>query len=205
VHAFSGRLRVLATPTYRAPGCGPGRYSSILVVRASDVRVQDLGDLRGRVCALNDRASHSGMNALRRMLAGIAPTPRFFSSVRVTGSHAASIEHVKSGAADVCAVDAVTHALLTLHRPDSTAGTRVLAMTGSAPALPYVTRADAPTALVAILREALTEAARDPDPELVRARAALLLDDVTPSDESLYDEIRTIEQEAIAAGYAELE
>ena len=156
VHAFAGRLRAVATPTYRAPGCSPGRYSSVILVRSSDEHVsQDLRDLRGRVCAVNDRASHSGMNALRSIIAPFG-RPRFFSNVLVTGSHVASIEHVASGIADVCAVDAVTHALLAGIAPRRSPACASLTMTSSAPALPYVTRKDAPSELVAILREALS-------------------------------------------------
>ena len=51
--AFAGRLRVVATPCYAAPGCAQAGYASLVVVaQGSDVR--ELEDLRGRVVAIND-------------------------------------------------------------------------------------------------------------------------------------------------------
>jgi ABC-type phosphate/phosphonate transport system substrate-binding protein len=201
VHAFAGRLRVVATPRYRAPGCEGALYSSAVVVRASSP-ARDLAALRGSVCAISDPASHSGMNVLRSMVAPLADGGRFFRDVVVTGAHAASIERVRLGLADVCAVDAVTHALLARHRPHALEGTRVLTWSPPAPALPYVTRADAPCALVALMREALVAAMRDPD--LASAREALLLDGIEVLDERAYDVIAHAGEDAASRGYPEL-
>lgn len=199
VHAFAGRLRVVATPSYRVEGCGSGLYASAVVVR-SDAPWAELADLRGSVCAMNDRSSHSGMNALRAMIAPLAGGAPFFRDVIVTGSHAASIQHVQRGDADVCAIDAVTHALLARHRPSALDGTRILTMSSHAPALPYVTRADASDAVVASLRAALADTLRDP--ALASARDALALDGVVLDAD--YAAIQRIEAAAVALGYPQL-
>jgi len=201
VHAFEGRLRILATPRYRAPGCASARYASAIVVRKADPS-RGLADLRGRVCAINDRSSHSGMNVLRSMIAPLASGKPFFREVLVTGSHAASIASVREGAADVCAVDAVTHALLARHRPNAVAGTRVLAWSPAAPGLPFVTRADAPEALVVALRRALEAAMRDPALEVARER--LLLDGIEVLADGAYEAIRAMEGEAVSRRYPDL-
>jgi ABC-type phosphate/phosphonate transport system substrate-binding protein len=195
---FAGRLRVVATPSYRAPGCGEGMYASAIVVRA-DASSSELADLRGGICAMNDRSSHSGMNALRGMIAPLAGDKPFFRSVRVTGSHAESLACVQRGEADVAAIDAVTHALLAKHRPSAVAGTRILTMSPRAPALPYVTRAGGP---VDALREALVALARDP--ALAGVREALLIDDVVVLPDHAYEAIREVENDAVALGYSEL-
>jgi ABC-type phosphate/phosphonate transport system substrate-binding protein len=68
--------------------------------------------MRGTICAVNGRESHSGMNALRALVAPASHAGRFFAEVKVTGTHAASIAMVQSSAADIAAIDCVTHALI---------------------------------------------------------------------------------------------
>jgi ABC-type phosphate/phosphonate transport system substrate-binding protein len=75
-------------------------------------------------------------------------------------------------------------------------------MSPRAPALPYVTRADAPDELVAQLRAALLDAMNDPS--LDEARRALLLEDVGVQEREGYAEIARLEQAAVASGYPEL-
>jgi ABC-type phosphate/phosphonate transport system substrate-binding protein len=199
VNAFRGRLRVIATPRYAAPGCEGTSYSSAIVVGAAHL-ARRLEDLRGGVCAVNEPTSHSGMNALRAMIAPLAGGAPFFGAIRFTGAHVASLALVQAGAADVCAVDAVTHALLARHRPAALAGTRVLAMSPAAPALPYVTRGDAGDDLVGALRRALVAAIED-EP---RARGELLLEGVSIVDDDAYERIRELADGAARAGYPEL-
>jgi ABC-type phosphate/phosphonate transport system substrate-binding protein len=201
LHAFAGKLRVVATPRYLAPGCAGASYSSVVVVRAGSP-APDLFSLRGAVCAVNDRASHSGMNVLRAMIAPLATGGRFFRDVVVTGSHEASIARVRAGHADLCAVDAVTHALLARHRPAALAGTRVLVWSPLAPALPYVTRRAASDELVDRLRYAVEGTMRDP--ALAEARRELLLDGVEVLGESAYAPIAHMAERAAALGFPEL-
>lgn len=174
-HAFAGRLRLVATPRYGAPGCVGSDYASALVVGA-DAAAAALGDLLGGVCAINGVTSQSGCNALRAAVAAIgagAPGQPPFRGVRITGSHLESIRAVARGEADVCAVDVVTLALLRRHRPARLAGTRVLGLSPRAPGLPYVSAAaDADT--LARLRAGLFAALADPD--LAEVRAALLIE-----------------------------
>ena len=66
-----GRVRLVATPVYRAEGCDGARYRSVLLVRADD-RAENLADLRGRRVALNADDSQSGHNALRAAVAPLA-------------------------------------------------------------------------------------------------------------------------------------
>ena len=197
-----GTFRVVATPHYAAPGCEGYRYSSAVVVRASS-RVTALGALRGAVCAFNSRDSQSGYNALRAAIAPIAGSETFFAETVETGAHAASIEAVRAGRADVCAVDCVTWALLARHRPSSLPGLRVLAFTEPMPGLPFVTAGDCSDATLDRIRRALERAFTRPD--LADARDALLIAGLSMSTLDTYEPLRAMERAAIALKYSSLE
>jgi ABC transporter, phosphonate, periplasmic substrate-binding protein len=198
VNGFAGALRPLATPCYRAPGCvGPAYTSIVVVAEESPARGQD--DLRGGVCAINGWSSHSGMNALRAVVAPLNRGGRFFARVEVSGSHRASLAMVARGTADVAAIDCVVHALLVRHRPAAVAGTRPLGQTPAAPAPPFVTRAAAGDATVERLRTALFRTFDDPS--LEAARADLLLGGIEVLPRAAYDRINGFERFAAARGY----
>lgn len=182
-HAYAGRLKVVATPCHAAPGCAGGDYSSAIVVRENaDVRA--LSDMRGGVCAINGPDSWSGRHALRVALARERASRAHIWRVVTTGSHAASIAAVAQGHADLCAVDAVTHALLVRHDPGALAGTRVIGFTPAAPGLPYVTRGDADGVVLDRLRRGLRGAMADP--RLADAREALLISGMMERDAGDY-------------------
>lgn len=193
-----GRVQLVATPVYCTPGCEGARYRSALVVRA-DEPAQDLSELRGRCAAFNATDSQSGYNALRRSVAPLADRGRFFLGQVATGSHVASAAAVASGAADLCAIDCVTWAMLGKYQPEVVAGLRVLGYTLSAPGLPLITAATAP---VERIRDALTAVLAAP--ELAATREALFLDGLELLDEAAYDEIGRMEDEAAACGYPTL-
>ena len=197
-----GTLRVVATPHYAAPGCRGHRYSSAVVVRASG-RVNALDALRGSVCAFNSRDSQSGYNALRAMIAPIAGGAPFFADSVETGAHAASIEAVREGRADVCAVDCVTWALLARHRPRLLSGLEVLCRSEPVPGLPLVTAGDSPDPDVETIRRALERAFTTP--ELADVRAALLITGLSTTTNETYDPLREMERTAVARKYPRLE
>jgi ABC-type phosphate/phosphonate transport system substrate-binding protein len=195
------RVRVVATPRYCAEGCDGAAYRSAVVVRASDP-VQDLADLRGRRAALNDLASNSGMNLLRAAIAPLAYGAPFFGAVAITGAHAASVEAVVAGEVDVAAIDCITWAHLLRLRPSVTQGLRVLSWTRATPGLPLITSATTDAALLAALRQALTEVAADP--ALAVVRTELLLDGFEILPAGAYDDILALERDAIAQNYPTL-
>ena len=201
-HALAGIVEPVCTPVYAARGCSGGRYSSALVV-ADDAAATTLADLRGGVAACNGRDSHSGYNVLRRMVAEHAGGERFFAEVLETGAHVASLRAVAERRADVCAVDAVTHSLCAHWEPERLAGTRVLAFSPAAPALPYVAGRGVTAAVRERMRAAVHAAAADP--ALAATRAALQIVDVCDLPRAAYDEIPAMEREAQRLGYPELQ
>jgi hypothetical protein len=198
VHGYGAMLRPLATPCYRAPGCAGARYASIVVV-GEDSPARSLEDLRSGVCAINGRDSHSGMNALRALIAPLSRDGRFFAAVRISGAHRESLALVVRGEADVAAIDGVIYALLARHRPAALAGTRPFGQTASAPAPPFVTAAGTSDDLAARLRAGLRGAVADP--ALAAARDDLLLAGIEILPPAAYRRIAAFERLAARHRY----
>jgi ABC-type phosphate/phosphonate transport system substrate-binding protein len=135
-------------------------------------------------------------------LAGSFVQPDLLGEAIQTGSHAASLELVGAGKADVAAVDCVTFALLSRYRPSAVGDVRELCRSASAPALPYVASSAISEWRVAQLRKGL-QAAMD-DPALAEARAALLLNGVQLLRGEAYERITEIEVLAFDRGYRAL-
>jgi ABC-type phosphate/phosphonate transport system substrate-binding protein len=201
VKGHSRMLQPVATPRYSAPGCDGHRYSSVVVV-GDTTGATEIEDLRGTVCAVNGPESHSGMNALRALLAPLSHKGRFFSEVIETGAHVASLALIASGKADVAAIDCVTYGLLARHRPAALAGTRKLCYTAPAPGIPYVTRVDSDDDLVANLQAALVEVFADP--ALASARDDLFLAGIELVPHATYYDLVDFERHAVEHGYPKL-
>ncbi len=100
VNGYAGRLQPIAVPHYDVPGCRGSDYASMVVV-AEDSTAGDVLQMRGAVCVINGPESHSGMGALRALVAPESREGRFFAEVKVSGTHAASLEMVRRGAAEL--------------------------------------------------------------------------------------------------------
>ena len=201
VNRHAARLRPVATPHYAAPGCSGREYASLVVV-AEGSAADGVEDLRGTVCVINGPESHSGMNALRALVAPLSEGGRFFAEVKVSGTHWDSIAMIARGEAAIAAIDCVTHALLARHKPEAVAGVRVLCHTAAAPAVPFVARAGASEELIERLRAALFEAFHAAD--LAATRDDLLLDAVEFLPASAYAPISEMRAIAEQYGYPEL-
>jgi ABC-type phosphate/phosphonate transport system substrate-binding protein len=201
-HVLKDAVRLVATPCYAAPACEGAGYCSLVVVPA-DSPAADLADLRGRRVAFNAPDSQSGFNVLRAAVAPLAQGGRFFAEAIATGSHAASLELVAGGGADVAALDCVSFALFQRGGRPATESVRILCRTAAAPALPFITAASTSDADLLRLRRALR--AMIADPALAKARGALLLRDFMLLPDSAYDVLLDQECAAIAAGYPRLD
>jgi ABC-type phosphate/phosphonate transport system substrate-binding protein len=202
LHGLKDRVRLVATPCYAAPGCEGPTYCSVIVV-PSQAPAATLADLKGRRVAFNAFDSQSGFNALRAGIAPLAKAGRFFGQAIETGSHAASLELVAAGGADVAALDCVSFALFQRCGWPATERVRVLAWTASAPSLPFITATATDDEHLLRLRRGLHAAMVDP--ALAQARETLLLHDVMLLPDSAYDVILDMERTAIAAGYSRLD
>ncbi len=200
-HALAGRVQLVGAFAYAAPGCEGVYYRSQLVCRDADAG-QPLQAFRGRVVAYNSEDSQSGYNSLRALLAPWARDGRFFASAVASGSHRSSVELVRSGKADLAAVDCVTWALLERDQPEAVHGLQVCGQTAPAPGLPLVTSIHTPAAALQALRQALHHVVVDP--RWAEARAALLIQDFAELPLSAYGVIEQMAQNAIDAAYPRL-
>jgi ABC-type phosphate/phosphonate transport system substrate-binding protein len=195
MHEFAGRLTLVATPCYAAPGCVGPNYRSYFVVRADDRRTS-LAEYAGAAAAINSEHSHSGFNILRWRVAREGRSP-FFACVERTCGHEASIEAVRSGRSDLAAIDCVTFALLRRYRPSATESVRILEESPLAPGLPYVTAAGATGQESACLRRALADTLADRS--LAAVRDALLLLGAEELSLAHYEAIRAFAREGAPA------
>ena len=160
-------VKLVATPHYSAPGCDGPRYAAHVVVREADP-ARSLLDLRGARLSVNGEDSYSGYHVWRRLLPAGEGVRTFFGNVAASGSHRAGIRSVLAGEADACAVDCVTHVLLSDRLGGELDGSRILATSPTAPGLPYVTGAATPDEEVRKLRDGLFAALADPALETAR-------------------------------------
>ena len=189
-----GQAVMLGIPRYTFEGCNGATHRAAFIVRAPD-QAQGLPDLRGRVFGCNSRFSNTGMNLPRLALARVAGGRRFFERVVQTGAHQASLEALAFGTIDLCSVDCVTWGLLQRHRPEATAGLRVLAWTEPSPCLPFVTSVATSNPIVAALTTNL----------LGQGEPGLGLVGVDPPDPAPYAILAEYEQEAADRSYPVLE
>ena len=197
VDHLRGRVQLVGTFRHTVEGCDGIRYSSKLVVREDDPGTS-IADFRGRTAAYNAANSQSGYHGLLALVAPLAEGGRFFGRAVPSGAHARSIELVKSGAADIAAIDCVSLAAFARVRPASLRGLRVIGATGTAPGLPLITAAATPPDVLAALRRAV--AGVFDDDALADVRAALFLDgfEVVPPD--TYEFVAELRRQALALG-----
>jgi ABC-type phosphate/phosphonate transport system substrate-binding protein len=189
-HELKGKVTLVATPCYSAPGCAGSNYCSHIIVR-EDSGITELAQLSGKIAAINSYDSQSGWNVLRHSLNPALKGAGTFPRVIETGGHRKSVAAVREGRADVATIDCVTYARLGIVAPQEIAGLKVLAETASAPSLPYITRKDIPADDLRRLRAGLQAAVQDP--ALAEARAALMIRDIVVLPLEAYDRILEIE------------
>jgi ABC-type phosphate/phosphonate transport system substrate-binding protein len=153
-------VQVVGAFHYTAPGCSGFRYRSELLARVDDS--QAIEDFRGRAAAVNSLDSHSGCNALRGLVAPLARAGMFFREWIVCGSHRGSLAALRSGTADIAAIDCISLAGFYRHAPESLLGLRVVGSTAAVPGLPLITAVSTTPAQLRALRKALLAACHDP-------------------------------------------
>lgn len=148
-HGGARGLTVIGFPVQDdIDGCEGPTYRSVILRRAGDLpTVQRF--------AVNGRESMSGWVALLKSREALNFDDPQRSDVIISGSHAASIQLLKRGQADIAAIDCVTLHWLLAEQPDLLDGLERLGMSPKAPSLPLVTRAGKPLRPMADIRAAV--------------------------------------------------
>nr|WP_315426472.1 PhnD/SsuA/transferrin family substrate-binding protein [uncultured Albidiferax sp.] len=201
VDALEQQVQLVGAFHYTVPGCEGIHYSSHLVCREDDAG-RTLSDFRNRVVAYNSADSQSGYHSLRSMAAPLAVDGRFFARAMASGAHIASLALVRSGAADIAAIDCISYAQFQRYQPEVLQGTRIVGRTASVPGTALVTALNTPPALLALLRQGLQQAMADP--ALAGTRASLLLGGFEAVPASAYQVLRDLDRQATALGLAQL-
>jgi ABC-type phosphate/phosphonate transport system substrate-binding protein len=168
VTQLAGRVQLVGTFAYDAPGVQGIQCRSQLVCRTDDARAS-LQAFAGSTLAFNDTISQSGTNALRALVATTTTQRPFFAARLQTGAHYRSIEAVRTGQADMAALDPVSWALWQQDYPAQAKELRVFGQTEAYPGLPLITSLQTPPQVLAALRHGLFTLATEPAFALLRA------------------------------------
>ncbi len=141
-------LTVLGCGDHRLPETPCGFYHSVVVTRPGADLVE-----AARRTAYNEGLSHSGWGAAWAWAhqAGVTLTPTL-----ATGAHAASIDAVASGAADLAVIDAVSWAIIR-READHQGALENRDRTAATPAQSFITRHPEPEAVRAALAAAIAD------------------------------------------------
>jgi ABC-type phosphate/phosphonate transport system substrate-binding protein len=135
------RLRDQVTPfcvpVFDVPGAEGKLYSSHFIVGA-DSDIESIAQAEGKIAAMNNRDSNSGMNVFRRAIACCSQSGEFFSKVVETGGHLHSLEAVADGRADIAAIDCVSYQLIKDHWPELVKQVRSIGYSAQTCGLPFV-------------------------------------------------------------------
>jgi ABC-type phosphate/phosphonate transport system substrate-binding protein len=195
--ALFDKVQVVGAFSYDVAGAQGVLCTSQLICRQDDTR-GTLVDFQGCTLAFNATDSQSGYNALRAVVATSSDARPFFGASLEVGSHANAIESVRSGRADLAAIDCVTLALWEQSNPALAPQIRVFGRTAPYPGLPLVTGLGTPTAALAALRAGLADVANDA--RFARVRAPLLVCGFEPLELSDYASCLEMRAQALARG-----
>lgn len=135
------RLRHQVTPfcvpVFDLPGADGKFYTSHFIVSA-DSGIESVAQSEGRIAAMNNRDSNSGMNVFRHSIAKCKPRGKFFAKLVETGGHLQSLEAVADGRADIAAIDCVSYQLIKDHRPELVKQVRSIGFSAKTCGLPLV-------------------------------------------------------------------
>ena len=198
---LTGKVQLVGSFAYAAPGVQGMDCHSQLICRASDAR-DALEAFASSSLAYNDTVSQSGYNALRALLASTRAPQPFFATAVQTGSHYRSIDAVLQGQADMAAIDAVSWALWQRDQPQHANKLRVFGQTAAYPGLPLITSLQTPPVLLAALRDSLQAVATGP--AYAALRAPLLVNGFVVSTLADYQVCITMQDAAYSGGLRRL-
>lgn len=154
--ALRGKVHLVGAPHYGVEGCGPGTYSSAIVMQRG-VALSSIQETKGLRLAFNSDDSLSGYRCL---VPEIGDPTVWFGSLHHSGSHRASARLVADGAADIAVLDALCWHYLQRFDPACASALTVLGWTGVMPSLPFIARLETSQSEMVALRDSLNAASK---------------------------------------------
>lgn len=165
-------------------------YFSEVVVRA-DSPHQTLQELRGKTWAYNDPQSLSGYYSILNRLALMGETGDFFSQVRCSGSHLASIELILAGEIEGTAIDSIVWSFWLRDNLGKAKGLKVIDQLGPHGVQPIVMSAFLGEERKAQIREFFAGLSGDPK-VMSHLSEHFFLEALVPVDDTHYSREREI-------------
>jgi len=198
-HDFQETHEVITVPEFAIDGCSGIHYSSWILARANDPR-ESLADFKQSIAVINAHDSNSGMNAFRSEVSRVSTGQRFFSEVKVSGSHLNSLSMIRNQIGDIAAIDAITFGLANRLGEINASDFKILLQTQLLPGLPFIAhrqfRLDGKLVNSA-LNEGLTNLPQE-------SSTILPIRKFSSVNTEQYRRIMELEEAAIQLGYPEL-
>lgn len=194
---ISSQLQTLVAPVMQASRYEnrPIYFSDIIVSAQS--HLHSFADLGGKTWCYNDPGSNSGYNLMRQRLIQEGYPSHFFGQVIQSGSHQRSIRWVVEGRADCSAIDSTVLEQELRDFPEFSPHLRMIESLGPCPMPPVVAAQRLGTGMINALHSALCE----PDAELQAAMRRSHIHKYVPVQCEDYEELATMYEAAVEAGY----
>lgn len=194
--------RLLAAPVSNgALYKGQPKYYSYVIV-PKDSSFARFQDLKGKTYVYNDKISNSGYNMPRAKMISIGATKGFFGKVLHSGSHEESIRMVAEGKADASAVDSLVLDYALLKNEPFAKEVKIIETLGPAGAPPIVYSSILPDETAKKIKHALITMHEDAEGQAILKKANLAR--FVEVDDSNYDDIRKMANDAQKAGFMEI-
>ena len=130
-------VNVVGTPLWTDVSDDRGRYRTVIVVPES-LGITSIDQAVGLRAVVNNTQSLSGWCSLGIALASTANYSAVATPYVQSGGHAASLQMLQDGDADIASIDSATYRLLSRHRPALVENVRVIGYGPAVPATPII-------------------------------------------------------------------
>ena len=130
-------VNVVGTPLWTDVSDDRGRYRTVIVVPES-LGITSIDQAVGLRAVVNNTQSLSGWCSLGIALANATNDSAVATPYVQSGGHAASLQMLQDGDADIASIDSATYRLLSRHRPALVENVRVIGYGPAVPATPII-------------------------------------------------------------------
>ena len=130
-------VNVVGTPLWTDVSDDRGRYRTVIVVPES-LGITSIDQADGLRAVVNNTQSLSGWCSLGIALANATNDSAVATPYVQSGGHAASLQMLQDGDADIASIDSATYRLLSRHRPALVENVRVIGYGPAVPATPII-------------------------------------------------------------------